>query len=49
MLNTLREPARSSRAIQKVVQLNEAQEYSFSRNEFIDILDKAMGATASTR
>jgi NAD(P)-dependent dehydrogenase (short-subunit alcohol dehydrogenase family) len=37
------------RAIQKVVQLNEAQEYSFSRNELIDILDKAMGATTSTR
>ena len=37
------------RAIQKVVQLNEAQEYSFSRNELIDMLDKAMGATANAK
>jgi NAD(P)-dependent dehydrogenase (short-subunit alcohol dehydrogenase family) len=37
------------RAIQRVVQLNEEQEHSFSRDEIIDMLDKAMGATASNR
>ena len=37
------------RAIQKVVQLNQEQEHSFSRDELIDMLDKAMGATASNR
>jgi hypothetical protein len=37
------------RAIQKVVQLNQEQEHSFSRDELIDMLDKAMGATANAK
>jgi len=32
------------RAMQKMVQLNEGQEHSFSRNELIAMLDKAIGA-----
>ena len=31
------------RAVQRVAQLNEGQEYSFSRDELIEILDEAMG------
>ena len=31
-------------AIHKMVQLNEGQEHSFSRDELVAMLDKAMGA-----
>jgi len=36
-------------AIQRVVQLNEEQEHAFSRDEIINMLDNAMGITASNR
>jgi NAD(P)-dependent dehydrogenase (short-subunit alcohol dehydrogenase family) len=32
------------RAVQRVAQLNAGQEYSFSRDELIEMLDQAMGA-----
>ncbi len=32
------------RAVQRVTQLNEGQEYSFSRDELIEMLDEARGA-----